>query len=132
VAQKIKNVVVFTTGGTPYAVELGWIREVFTLGHVTPVPHSNSAIAGVVNFRGSIVPVLDIRNEPEQQGSASAGDSALLLEVDRCKAALRAGVIDEVASLKGDDVLIDSRGRKVQLLPPQPLFSQLREGGLES
>ncbi len=125
VGKKMKNVIVFSIGSTAYAVELGWIREVFTLAHVTPVPHAPTAIAGVVNFRGSILSILDIRGLSSRLAQASKGESALLLEVDRCQVALRAGTIDEVSSLLADSrtgALLDSRHRPVVLLDPPELF----------
>ncbi len=121
----MKNVIVFSIGPNVYAVELGWIREVFTLAHVTPVPHAPSAIAGVVNFRGSILSILDIRGLHGNVAGATQGESALLLEVDRCQAALRAGTIDEVSSLIADPIsgeFVDSRHRPVTLLDPPELF----------
>lgn len=121
----MKNVIVFSIAQVPYAVELGWIREVFTLSHVTPVPHAPSAIAGVVNFRGSILSILDIRGLAGGSAHASLGESALLLEVDRMQAALRAGTIDEVSSIEADPAtgaFFDSRHREVTLLDPPALF----------
>ncbi|MCP4448177.1 MAG: chemotaxis protein CheW [Myxococcales bacterium] len=124
-----KNVIVFSIGRIPYAVELGWIREVFTLAHLTPVPLAPSAIAGVVNFRGSIISVLDIRGLDGGLANASQGESALLLEVDRCQAALRVGTIDEVSTLGSDlssGLLVDSRQRAVALLDPPDLFETVQ------
>ena len=127
-----KNVIVFTTGDFSYAVELGWIREVFTLGHVTPVPLAPTSIAGVVNFRGSIVSVVDLRTLAEssmqQVAFACQGESALLIEVDRNQVALRAGTIDEVSSLAPAATpghLTDSRGRSVALLQPETLLASV-------
>lgn len=129
-ADKTKNVIVFTIGDLPRAIELGWVREVFTLGHVTPVPHAPRAIAGVVNFRGSIVSVIDIRSLRDQaEGHATQGDSALLLEVDRVQVALCAGTIDEVSSLHPaarEGYLLDSRAREVELLDPEKIVEQIQ------
>lgn len=125
-----KNVIVFTTGNSSYAVELGWLREVFILGHLTPVPLAPSSIAGVVNFRGSIVSVVDLRTladaTSQRPAFACQGESALLIEVDRNQVALRVGTIDEVSSLAPAPTpgyLIDSRGRVVALLHPESLLA---------
>jgi chemotaxis signal transduction protein len=126
-----KNVIVFTAGDHSYAVQLGWIREVFTLGHVTPVPLAPTSIAGVVNFRGSIVSVVDLRTlavESPAPAYACQGESALLIEVDRNQVALRAGTIDEVSSLAPSAVpgfLTDSRGRAVELLMAEELLAKV-------
>ncbi len=131
-AIKKKNVIVFTAGENSYAVQLGWIREVFTLGHVTPVPLSPASIAGVVNFRGSIVSVVDLRSiangVDEVLAFACQGESALLIEVNRNQVALRASTIDEVSSLPPaaqDGHLTDSRGRPVKLLMPEELLDRV-------
>jgi chemotaxis signal transduction protein len=126
---RAKNVIVFTVDDTPYAVELRWIRDVFTFGYITPVPQAPSAIAGVVNRRGAIIPVVDVGAllGRREQGSASSGESALLLEVDRIQGALRAGTIDEVSSLGPGDkegYVRDGRGREVELLWPTDIFEQ--------
>lgn len=133
-AIKKKNVIVFTAGDNSYAVQLGWIREVFTLGHVTPVPLAPPSIAGVVNFRGSIVSVVDLRSvagvSPDGAAYACQGESALLIEVNRNHVALRAGTIDEVSSLSPaaqEGHLTDSRGRDIELLMPEQLITQVLE-----
>ena len=127
VSDTLTNAIVFSlTSSEPlYAIELGWIREVFTLSHVTPVPHAPPAIAGVVNFSGSILSIIDLRTLDGHPARATQGESALLVEVDRCQAALRVGTIDEVSSLARaprTHCLYDSRHRKVTLLDPSELF----------
>ena len=134
-AGALKNVVVFTVREQGYAIELGWIREVFTLGYVTPVPHASKAIAGVVNFRGIILSVIDLRGLDGNAPQAYEGDSSLLLEVDRIQVALRVGTIDEVTSLAPSDVehcLKDTRNRDVKLLFPPDVFDSILHPDLHS
>ena len=57
----MKKVLVFVLGSERRALELRWIREIFTLVAMTPVPTAPSVIDGVVNFKGAIVPVLNAR-----------------------------------------------------------------------
>ncbi len=128
----MKNVIVFKLGRDRFAIELRWIREVFTLHHVTPVPHSPPAIAGVVNFRGAIMPVLDLRVSLAAAATATAnrGDSAILIVVEGIHAALRIGGVDEVSTLRtkpDSTTLTDSRGRDVPLLDPPEIISSVVE-----
>jgi purine-binding chemotaxis protein CheW len=44
-----------------YAVETSWVREVYPLKDLTPVPGTPSFIRGLVNVRGKLLPVLDIK-----------------------------------------------------------------------
>ncbi|HLU68713.1 MAG TPA: chemotaxis protein CheW [Kofleriaceae bacterium] len=136
-AAPLRNVIVFALGSARYAVELRWVREVLTLGHVTPVPRSPPAILGVVNVRGAIVPVLDLEallggRAPEAPVAAAAGESAILLEVEETSAALRVTSVVEVASLRPadpavPDSLLDSTGRAVPLVAPPELVARARQ-----
>src|SRR4029079_4366622 len=131
----MKNVIVFALGQARYAVELRWVREVFTAGHVTPVPHAPDAVAGVVNYRGAVMPLLDL-DAVLGRGSGvqppRAGDSALLIEVEEVPAALRVSSVVEVSTLKpapgGDpELLVDSTGRQVPLVNPPELLARARQ-----
>ena len=130
----MKNVIVFALGQARYAVELRWVREVFTVGHVTPVPHAPVAVAGVVNFRGAVMPLIDLDAVLGRRSGAEsgAGESALLIEVEETTAALRLTSVVEVATLRpapgGDpDLLVDSTGRQVPLIDPPELLARARQ-----
>jgi chemotaxis signal transduction protein len=133
----MKNVIVFALGQARYAVELRWVREVFTLGPVTPVAHAPEAVAGVVNYRGAIMPILDLavllggRSEPER-AAAYSGEGAILIQVEDVRAALRVSGVVEVATLReeqGDPLgsaLVDSSGVKAPLIDPPALLTRAR------
>jgi purine-binding chemotaxis protein CheW len=42
-------------------LELHEVREIIMVGMITPVPRAPSFIQGVLNLRGEIIPVLDLR-----------------------------------------------------------------------
>ena len=46
-------------GGDRYAIELADVREVAEGPRVTPLPHAPETVLGIVNVRGTIVPLLD-------------------------------------------------------------------------
>jgi purine-binding chemotaxis protein CheW len=54
-------VVEFVLSDEHYAVELSYIREVYPLKDLTPVPCTPSFILGIVNVRGQVVSVTDMR-----------------------------------------------------------------------
>jgi chemotaxis signal transduction protein len=132
----MRNVIVFTLGDGHHAVELRWVREILTLGWVTPVPNAAPALAGVVNFHGAIVPVVDVAVVGGAPGPARAhpGEGAVVLEVDDVLVALRVGTVDEVTTLEldADGRMTDTRGRPVALLDPRPLIAALRSDAAEA
>jgi len=50
----------FTLGGETFAMDIRSIREVIQFGGITDVPLTPPFIRGVINLRGSVVPVIDL------------------------------------------------------------------------
>jgi purine-binding chemotaxis protein CheW len=138
----VKNVIIFVLGGERFAVELRWVREIFPLGPITPVPGAPAAFAGAVNFRGAIVPVLRAGTMLSSMGLVDAatpppsrapkpGDAAVLLDVDGLRAALTVDRVDEVttleACLEGEGTWEDPRGKPVRVLDPAAILGAARK-----
>jgi len=51
----------FKLDGESFATEISKVREVLEYTKVTPVPRSPEFMQGVINLRGSVVPVVDLR-----------------------------------------------------------------------
>ncbi len=64
------EVLVFSLGAERYGIETGRVVEVIPLRDLTPVPCTPASVLGVVNHRGRILPVLDLRRllDLEDQG----------------------------------------------------------------
>ena len=124
----MKNVIVFALGTARYAIELRWVREVTMLGHITPIPRGPDVIAGVVNVRGAIVPVLLM---PPLDGMSRVraprqGDAAVLVEVEGVKAAIRINNVQSVSTLSdaadGMGLEDPAGGDSIPLLDPPSLI----------
>lgn len=55
------EIVRFIIDGQPYAFEVSQLREVSPLSSVTPVPCCPIFLIGVINLRGQIIPLIDLR-----------------------------------------------------------------------
>ena len=60
-AQAQREVLVFVLGGEEYAVDILKVQEIRGYDKVTPIPKSPAFLKGIVNLRGTIVPVIDLR-----------------------------------------------------------------------
>lgn len=47
--------------GEEYAVDIKSVQEIIRLLDVTRVPHASPYVSGVINLRGRVIPVMDIR-----------------------------------------------------------------------
>lgn len=55
------EVVEFLLAYERYAVETRYVREVYPLDHMTPLPCTPSHVLGIINIRGGVMSVVDIR-----------------------------------------------------------------------
>ncbi len=59
----------FFVGAQELAVDIMRIEEILQPARVTPVPHSPPFVEGVINLRGAIIPVVDLRKRLRAQGA---------------------------------------------------------------
>ena len=51
----------FVLGAESYGIAVGKVREIIRMTEVTTVPQMPDYVSGVINLRGKIIPVLDLR-----------------------------------------------------------------------
>jgi len=56
------STIAFKLGDEVYGLELHEVREIIMVGMITPVPRAPSFIQGVLNLRGEIIPIIDLRS----------------------------------------------------------------------
>ena len=59
--EKDCQVVGFRIGNETYGVRIASVREIVRVPEITTVPHAPDLIEGVINLRGKIIPVMDLR-----------------------------------------------------------------------
>lgn len=52
--------VTFFTGGQSFSVDITQVREIRRWTSATPLPHAPSDVLGVMNLRGSVIPIYDL------------------------------------------------------------------------
>lgn len=60
-AEEDVRICLFTVGGDSYAVTVDTLVEIIIPQKIFPVPTTPAHVLGVINLRGNIVPVVDIR-----------------------------------------------------------------------
>lgn len=56
-----EKLLTFSLGGEGYGVTISKVKEIIGMLEITPVPRTPSFIKGVINLRGKIIPVMDLR-----------------------------------------------------------------------
>lgn len=106
----------FTLGRESYGLPVLGVREIIRLCPITPVPRMPSYIKGVINLRGKVIPILDLRAK-FQLSSEGYGERACIIVVE-------VGAAPAAVTLMG--AIVDAVEEVVQLgeaeLEPTPDF----------
>jgi hypothetical protein len=103
----------FVCAGEEYGVEILRVQEIKGWDHVTRVPYAPAYVLGVMNLRGMIVPVLDLRTRLNLQRRGFDASTVV--------------IVVRVQSSRGEDGR-DSRGRGIRRLQHRGRGHQARSG----
>lgn len=78
-AEEKLDILLFRLAGEVYGFETRWIREVITLKEITPLPLLPRFVKGVINLRGEIISVVDLKIFFELPGSGITDLSQVIL-----------------------------------------------------
>jgi len=111
------EIVEFMLADEKYGVETCWVREVHPLTNLTPLPCTPAFVLGVVNLRGEIVSVIDVKKffELPEKGLTDL-NKVVVLQAE----AMRFGVL-------ADAVLGVRRIPVAELQPSLPTLTGIRE-----
>ena len=143
----------FRLGREEYGVEILKVREIVGLLDITAVPNTGDHVKGVVNLRGKIIPVIDLRRKFGLPGAAASRENCIIIViVPRRQSEVLIGVLvdavnevlwvseEEVEPLPdmGDQPLLDFvtglakvKGRVVILLDIEKVVRHQKLDGIE-
>lgn len=108
----------FTLAGEGYALNVLQLREVLPKVAVEPVPGAPPAVAGVLNLRGEIVTLLDLRRWLDLPAPVAAEERpVLVLEQGGQSLGLRVDAVGALLKRMPDDLLA----------PPAPAYPRLAD-----
>jgi purine-binding chemotaxis protein CheW len=100
------ELVTFRLAKDHYGLEASHVREIVRLVDPTPVPGAPDFLVGVVNLRGDLLPIVDIRKFLGLPMRGVTDLSRLIvLGVDRAEFGILADVADEFVTLRASEIL---------------------------
>lgn len=93
------RLVLFTLGSEAYALEVEVVREILATPSIARVPRVVSFVAGVVDLRGEVVPVVDVRTWLEVPGGEAPARHTLVAEVRDTRVGLRVDAVTEILAV---------------------------------
>ena len=61
VDERAGKYLVFQLGREEFGIRVLKVREIMGVQEITAVPHTSAAVKGVINLRGKVIPVVDLR-----------------------------------------------------------------------
>jgi purine-binding chemotaxis protein CheW len=95
----------FSLAGEEYGIEILKVHEIIGMMPVTRVPRTPAIIRGVINLRGKVIPIVDLRRKFELPSAAD--DSAtciIVVQVHGIQTGLVVDSVSEVVDIPAGDV----------------------------
>ena len=99
----IVQMAVFTLGAEEYVVDIMRVREIVRPLPITPIRKGPKFIEGVVNLRGTVIPIVDLRRRFDLPAEDHDGRRIIILAVEgRTIGLIVDGVTDVLRVRRGD------------------------------
>ena len=104
-----KQYVTFCLAGELFGVEVSRTREILSVISVTSVPQTPDYMLGVINLRGQVVPVIDMRLKLGMSAADETQDTCIivvevLVDGEPIVVGALADAVREVLEIKSDDI----------------------------
>ncbi len=104
--ESLSEFVSLTAGGQGFCVDIHTIREIRSWTPVTMLPFSEPAVLGVMNLRGAVIPIVDLRERlglgPTPEGRRNV---IVIVTVSNRTMGLLVEAVSEIISVSSDAIL---------------------------
>jgi purine-binding chemotaxis protein CheW len=103
--EKDVQIVGFRIGNETYGVRISAVREIVRVPEITAIPSAPEAVEGVINLRGKIVPVMDLRKRfGQQEVQSDKKNRILVVELEGKLVGLIVNAASEVLKIPPADI----------------------------
>lgn len=101
------QLVAFTLGREEYGISILQVQEIKKLTDITRVPHTPDYIKGVMNLRGSVLPVFDLKKRLNLAEQPYTDDTRIIIvKVDEISVGMIVDTVSEVMPIARDHIEI--------------------------
>ncbi|MCB0872773.1 MAG: chemotaxis protein CheW [Actinobacteria bacterium] len=96
------QLVVFTLGAEEYGVPIKLVQEIIRYTEPRPIPGSPHGVEGVINLRGRIIPVVDLRSRFGTMGERAEDAKIVIVELPDTTVGVIVDEVKEVLTVDAD------------------------------
>src|SRR4051812_41249332 len=86
----------FSLGNEEYGVPLLAVKEVIAMPEITPIPYTPSYFLGIMNLRGQVISVMDLRQKLGVKPSQSSETAVIICDLNSLSIGV---VVDSINSV---------------------------------
>ncbi|OPY28826.1 MAG: purine-binding chemotaxis protein [Methanocella sp. PtaU1.Bin125] len=99
------QLVVFRLGNEEYGADISQIREIIRAGDITSIPQAPDYVHGVINLRGQVTTVVNLRRRLSMPDKEKDSNSRIVIvEVDHTTVGMMVDSVTEVKYISGSQV----------------------------
>lgn len=95
----------FRVGGQDYSVDIMSVREIRGSAKATSLPHAPPFIKGVINLRGTVLPIIDLAARLDlSSGEDTARNVIIVVDLGGRTAGLMVDAVSDILAIPSDDM----------------------------
>jgi purine-binding chemotaxis protein CheW len=95
----------FLVGGQDYCVDIMSVREIRGGAKATPLPHSPGYMLGVINLRGTVLPIMDLSNRLGlNDGTDSVRNVIIVVAIGDRTVGLMVDAVSDILAIREDEL----------------------------
>ena len=95
----------FELGKETYGIDIAYVRQIISIQEITQIPEQPNYVKGVINLRGEIIPIVDLRlkfGKPEKEYDEKT--CIIILDVKKLSVGVIVDNVAEVVTLLNEEI----------------------------
>jgi purine-binding chemotaxis protein CheW len=103
--EKAGKYLTFVLAGEEYGLEILKVREIIGMMDITAVPRTPGFVKGVINLRGKVIPVVDLRLKFEMPAAEQTAETCIIVVyLGTMEMGIMVDKVSEVLDIVGEDI----------------------------
>jgi len=104
-AEKAGKYLTFKLAAEDYGLEILKVREIIGMMDITAVPRTPGFVKGVINLRGKVIPVVDLREKFGMEAAEQTDETCIIVvDVGKIEMGIVVDKVSEVLDIPGEDI----------------------------
>lgn len=101
---ELSRFIEFSLGAEDYAIPLLMVREVISVPDTTPIPKSPPHFLGIMNLRGQVISVVDLRKKLKVETRMNKEEAVIIVDIGGMNIGVVVDSINKVLAFSSEDV----------------------------